>query len=281
MDALQFENLSITWLNGGNTSMDGGAIFGVVPKPLWSKKYASNENNQVLLRTDPLFIRWQGKNILVDAGIGNGKLTEKQKRNYGVTEESNVESELYTLGVSPTDIDYILMTHLHFDHACGLTLLHNGAYSSVFPNAKIIVSNKEWEEMKQPNIRSRNTYWEHNWKAIQHQIVTFEKEWKLGPFTLIHTGGHSDGHSILIIQDNKQVCLHMGDILPTHAHQNVLWVTAYDDYPLDSIKKKEYWIKWGIEQDAWFSFYHDNAYRAVKWDDLGKQKDMIYITCDK
>ncbi|MGP7818407.1 YtnP family quorum-quenching lactonase [Niallia sp. 01092] len=277
MDSLQLDTITLTWLNGGNTGMDGGAIFGVVPKPLWSKKYTYNEKNQVEIRTDPIFVLWNGKNFLIDAGIGKGKLTEKQLRNYGVTEESELEIELQTLGLVPEDIDYVLMTHMHFDHACGLTTLKGESYTSTFPHAKIITSAKEWNEMKNPNIRSKNTYWEQNWKAIEHQVETFEKEWTFGPFQLIHTGGHSDGHSILIIKDEKQICLHMGDILPTHAHQNVLWVTAYDDYPLDSISQKQKWIKWGVEQKVWFTFYHDAVYRALKWDVDGKIADSFLI----
>jgi len=277
MNTLQLDTITIHWLNGGDTNMDGGAIFGVVPKPLWSEKYSHNEKNQVELRADPLFIQWEGKNFLIDTGVGKGKLTDKQKRNYGVTEESQLEADLQKLGIYPEDVDYILMTHMHFDHACGLTSLERETYQSIYPNAKIITSKIEWEEMKQPNIRSRNTYWEQNWTAIKNQIETFEEEWAYGPFKMIHTGGHSNGHSIILIQDKTKVCLHMGDILPTHAHQNVLWVTAYDDYPMDSIRQKQKWIQWGVDQQAWFTFYHDNIYRALKWNGEGQIVESLII----
>ena len=277
MDKLQLDTIAIHWLNGGDINMDGGAMFGVVPKPLWSKKYPHNEKNQVELRADPLFISWEGENFLIDTGIGKGKLTEKQKRNYGVTEESQLEADFLKLGICAEDIDYVLMTHMHFDHACGLTSQKGESYTSLFSNAKIIASKLEWEEMKHPNIRSRNTYWEQNWKAIEKQVETFEEEWSYGPFKMIHTGGHSDGHSIILIQDEQEVCLHMGDILPTHAHQNALWVTAYDDYPMDSIRQKQKWIQWGIEQKAWFTFYHDNKYRALKWNSEGQIAESLMI----
>lgn len=98
METMKIGNITLTWLDGGVTHMDGGAMFGVVPKPLWSKKYPVNEKNQIELRTDPILIQKDGLNIIVDAGIGSGKLTDKQKRNYGVTQESNVKPSLAALG---------------------------------------------------------------------------------------------------------------------------------------------------------------------------------------
>ncbi|KAB2338877.1 MBL fold metallo-hydrolase [Cytobacillus depressus] len=275
MEILQLQNTKLTWLRGGVNFLDGGAMFGVVPKPLWSKKYPCNDNNQIELRTDPILIQAYGKNILVESGLGIGKLTEKQKRNFGAIEESQVEKDLAELSLTSSDIDYILMTHLHFDHACGLTRLEGETYHSVFPNAQIIVSQIEWDEMRSPNIRSRNTYWKENWESIQEQVTAFEEEWSLGSIKMVHTGGHSDGHSIIIIEDEDDILIHMGDIMPTHAHQNVLWVLAYDDYPMDSIWAKEKWIHYGLENNAWFTFYHDAFYRAVKWDKEGQLTEKI------
>lgn len=275
MEALELKNVKLYWLRGGVTHLDGGAMFGVVPKPLWSKRYPCNENNQIELRTDPILIQFDGKNILVESGLGNGKLSDKQKRNFGALEESFVEQDLAKHGLSPKDIDYILMTHLHFDHACGLTKPEEGKFSSVFPNARIIASQVEWEEMRNPNIRSRNTYWKENWESIQDQVDVFAGEWTLGPIKMVHTGGHSDGHSILVIEDEDETVIHMADIMPTHAHANVLWVLAYDDYPMDSISVKEKWMEYGLKRNAWFTFYHDAFYRAVKWAESGNIAEKV------
>jgi glyoxylase-like metal-dependent hydrolase (beta-lactamase superfamily II) len=231
METLQFPNIKLTWLSGGVNHMDGGAMFGVVPKPLWEKKYPFNEKNQIELRTDPILIQLEGKNLLVDTGMGNGKLTDKQKRNYGVQEELKLEEQLEILGLTAEDIDYILMTHLHFDHVCGLTRLQGDDYVSVFPYAKIIVNEIEWNEMRQPNIRSKNTYWKENWEVVQEQVEVFKNKWSFEAIKLIHTGGHSDGHCILVMEDEGETVIHMADIMPTHAHQNVLWVLAYDVLP--------------------------------------------------
>ncbi|MBM7606135.1 glyoxylase-like metal-dependent hydrolase (beta-lactamase superfamily II) [Metabacillus crassostreae] len=276
MEILQFGQTKITWLDGGVTFLDGGAMFGVVPKPLWSKKYPVNDKNQIELRTDPMLVQKNGLNVLIETGVGSGKFNEKQLRNYGVRAESMVEESLKKLGLETNDIDIILMTHMHFDHACGLTKWENDKLISVFPNARIITSFIEWEEMRNPNIRSRNTYWKENWEAIQHQVETFETSIKIiEGIEMHHTGGHSDGHSVVILQDEKDTVVHMADLMPTHAHKNPLWVLAYDDYPMTSIENKQKWLEFGESQNAWFIFYHDAFYRGIKWDKEGNILEKV------
>lgn len=272
MNVLQFGNLTLTWLKGGLTNLDGGAMFGVVPKSLWSKKYPHNENNQIPLPTDPILVQTEGRNILIESGIGKGKLTDKQKRNFGVEQESEIEQSLEKLGLTTDDIDTILMTHLHFDHACGLTKLDGEEFVSVFKNAKIITTSVEWDEMKNPNIRSKNTYWKENWEPIAHQVQTFEEEVVITEnIKMYHTGGHSDGHAVIVMEQSEEILIHMGDIMPTHAHSNVLWVLAFDDYPMDSVFQKQKWMEYGLERNAVFTFYHDAFYRAVTFSKDGKE----------
>ena len=265
-------NISLTWLNGGVTNLDGGAMFGVVPRALWKDKYPVNELNQIELRTDPILIQTENKNILIDSGIGNDKLSLKQKRNFGVHEESSIVQSLAELGLTTSDIDEVLMTHMHFDHASGLTKWANGQLVPTFENARIITSEIEWNEMRNPNIRSQNTYWRENWEAVQHMVQTFTGQMDIiTGVKMIHSGGHSDGHSIIIIESDEDFLIHMADIMPTHAHSNVLWVMAYDDYPMTSIAAKEKWMQYGLANNVWYSFYHDAYYRALKWDQTGKE----------
>lgn len=276
MEKLEIGRARLTWLSGGVNFLDGGAMFGVVPKALWSKKYPNNNKNQIELRTDPILLQIDGKNFLVDSGMGNGKLTERQLRNFGVYEESFVEQSLADLGLKLTDIDSILMTHLHFDHACGLTKKVGDTFVPVFENIPIYTSAVEWHEMKNPNIRSVNTYWEMNWEPIQKQVKTFEKEIEIVKgLKMIHTSGHSDGHSILVFEDGTDCFIHMADIMPTHAHQNKLWALAYDDYPVTSVHQKEKWMDFGYRKKAWYTFYHDAYYRAVQFDESGKRIDEL------
>jgi len=271
METLQVGRATLTWLNGGVTHLDGGAMFGVVPKPLWSRKYPSNDKNQIELRTDPIFLQIDGKNYLIDSGIGNEKLTEKQKKNFGVHEESSIDASLSALGYSTADIDAVLMTHLHFDHACGLSKWKDGELVPTFENATIYTSSTEWHEMKHPNLRSANTYWEANWKPIAHQVKTYDEAIEItNGLHMIHTGGHSDGHSVIRFEDGEDLFIHMADIMPTNAHQNVLWVLAYDDFPVTSVHQKQDWMKYGYQKQAWYTFYHDGYYRALQFDEDGE-----------
>ncbi|PNZ72495.1 hypothetical protein CD111_10955 [Mammaliicoccus stepanovicii] len=256
-------------LQGGITQMDGGAMFGVVPKPLWSKKYPLNEKNQIPLVTHPILITTRDNNILIDAGIGNGKLTDKQRRNFGTTYESDLDKSLNQFDLTVDDIDIILMSHMHFDHACGLTTSDG---QSVFKNATIYTSQIEWNELRAPNIRSKSTYWEENYKNIEHQVVTFVDKIEIIPgITMEHTGGHSAGHSVIEIENGAEKAVHMADILPTFAHLNPLWVTAYDDYPMDSINAKERLLQKYIKNNYWFIFYHDVNYFALRMDNVTRE----------
>ncbi|MCD8509978.1 MAG: MBL fold metallo-hydrolase [Bacillus sp. (in: Bacteria)] len=264
-------DMTFTWLNGGVTHMDGGAMFGVVPKPLWSRKYPVNESNQIELRTDPILLQVEGKNILLETGIGNGKFSEKARRNFGITEEASIENSLSNIGLTCEDIHIVLMTHMHFDHASGVAKWVDNQLVPTFPNAVFYVHETEWEELRNPNIRSRNTYFEENWKPIEHQVKTFRDFVEVAAgIKLVHTGGHSNGHCILVIERAGEKIVHMADLMPTHAHQNILWVLAYDDYPMDSISAKEKYLLPAINEQAWFIFYHDYKFRAMKWDKEGK-----------
>ncbi|MFD1207169.1 MULTISPECIES: MBL fold metallo-hydrolase [Sporosarcina] len=272
MDTYTFHKMKLTWLDGGVNFLDGGTMFGVVPKALWSRRYEVDDQNLIELRTDPILLSYEGKHILIDSGIGKGKLTDKQKRNLGVRSETKVAESLSEIGLQVTDIDMILMTHLHNDHAAGLTEWRDGELVSVFPNAKIYVSQIEWDEMRNPNIRSKNTYWKENWEPIIEQVETFEGQQTILPgIEMIHTGGHSDGHSVIKLTQNGETILHMGDIMPTHAHSNPLWVLAYDDYPMTSIFAKERLMKEALPNRYRFIFYHDAVYRLVQWDESGKE----------
>lgn len=278
MNTLTIGQIRLVWLNGGKILLDGGGMFGVVPKGMWSKKYPCNESNQIELRTDPILIQANGRNLLIDTGMGSGKLEEKQKARHGLVEESEIERSLYELGLTLDDIHHILLTHFHNDHAAGLTRLKDGQYLPVFNKAVHHVHAIEWEEVRFPNIRSRNTYFKENWQPVESMIHPYKERYEvIEGVELIHTGGHSAGHVIVRIESEGKIAYHLGDIMPTHAHKNPLWVLAFDDYPMDSIFAKEKWIQQAIEEKAWFIFYHDNFYRAIKWDAKGNVLDEVKV----
>ncbi|MFK3831752.1 YtnP family quorum-quenching lactonase [Staphylococcus saprophyticus] len=261
---MKLGDLRINYLNGGITHIDGGAMFGVVPKALWTKKYEVNDKNQIPLPTHPILIQSNDYNIIIDTGIGSGKLTDKERRNFGAHYESQISEDLKALDLTTADIDYVLMTHLHFDHAAGLT---DNEGNSIFNKAIHVIQQDEWHEFQSPNIRSKSTYWPKNNGDLKKRLLLFENEIEIVPgIKMIHTGGHSFGHAIITIESQNEKAVHMGDIFPTTAHRNPLWVTAYDDYPMQSIREKERLVPYYIHQNYWFLYYHDVNYFAVKFD---------------
>src|SRR5690625_3550602 len=192
--------------------------------------YHYDKINQIELKSDTILMQIDNKNILIDAGLGNDKFNEKQTRNFGIREESRIEESLEEIDLTINDIDIILMTHLHYDHANGLTKKIGDEYTSIYKDIPIYVSQIEWDEMRDPNIRSASTYFEMNWQPVVDQVKTFSDECDILPgLKMHHTGGHSNGHSIVIFEDGDEGFIHMADIMPTHAHSNSLWVLAYDD----------------------------------------------------
>lgn len=273
MDQLTIGNARITWLNGGMTKMDGGAMFGPVPKKLWNRRYPANQENKIELPADPMLLEKNGKRYLLDAGIGRERLSDKQRKIFGASEESQIEEDLRKLELEPSDIDFVLMSHLHFDHVTGLVSSRGKKLESVFPNAVILVERREWEAIRFPSRRTKGTYWKDNWQPIQNQIKVFDNTCEVDEgIEMGHTGGHSPGHCFIKITEGSQTAVYLSDIFPTHAHLNPLWVTAFDDYPLQSIEAKEKWIAEGIENGWTFLYYHDAYYRAAKY--MRETKEM-------
>lgn len=261
------------WLNGGRFELDGGAMFGVVPKVLWSKKYPSDENNYIPMVTWPILIKTLKELILIETGLGN-KLTEKQKQIYRVTEEWAIPEELNKLGLTRKDINYVILTHYDFDHAGGAVMKNDSNELEItFPNAKYVIQSKEWYDVLNPNIRSINTYWQINYEKLKDSknlmLIEGEKEIISG-VKAVFTGGHNGGHQIVIIESEGEMAVHFGDLMPMHSHYNPLWVMAYDNYPMESINQKEKWEKFTRENNAWITFYHDPFVLAGKFNEKGE-----------
>ena len=265
-------DFDMTWLNGGRFELDGGAMFGVVPKVLWQKKYPPTEDNYIPLTAWPILVRTPNALVLIESGLGN-KITDKQKKIFRIKEDWSIVEELKQLGIGRGDIGYVILTHYDFDHAGGVIMQEDhGDLGLTFPKAKHILQKKEWEDVLNPNIRNINTYWPVNNELMRSSanLELFEGEREVLPgISVVHTGGHNNGHQIVKLASQGEMALHLADLLPTHAHANPLWVMAYDNYPLDAIAQKEQWIKYGVGKSAWFTFYHDAFMSACKYDDKG------------
>ena len=269
-------DFGLTWLNGGRFELDGGAMFGVVPKVLWQKKYQSDERNYIPMNAWPILVNANGRHILIETGLGN-KMSEKQKQIFRVRETWQVPRELEAMGMSREDVDCVILTHFDFDHAGGLIMQdERGNLVPTFPNARYIIQRREWEDVLNPNKRSINTFWPINYEVMKDsrnlELVDGDAEVAAG-VTVTHTGGHNRGHQIVRLESKGQVALHLADLLPTHVHFNPLWVMAYDNYPLDAIAQKETWEARGIEENAWFTFYHDPFVLACRFNEKGEVTD--------
>jgi glyoxylase-like metal-dependent hydrolase (beta-lactamase superfamily II) len=269
--AFRLGNLELVWLNGGKFELDGGAMFGVVPKVLWTKKYPSSDDNFIPMVASPILVKTPDTSILIETGLGN-KLTEKQKKIFRVSEDWKVLQDLSTLGLSREDIEYVILTHYDFDHSGGVVMKDGDELTLTFPRARHIVQRREWEDVLNPNRRSINTYWPANYELLNEssnlELVDGDREIVPG-VKVIYTGGHNRGHQIVRIEEEGDVALHLADLMPTHAHFNPLWLMAFDNFPLDAIRLKEEYEEKGVEEGAWFTFYHDPFVRACRFDEKG------------
>lgn len=270
--SLKLGKFHIYWLNGGHFRLDGGTMFGAVPKVLWEKKCAADKKNTIPMCNDALLVKTPDHNILIDTGIGN-KLSDKQRTIFQVSSDWSLITELAEVGLTRADIDLVLLTHCDFDHAGGIVLKTEDKQELSFPNAVHYIQQKEWEDVAQPNRRAQSTYWPENFELLRKtgklQIIPGDRE-VISGVKLIHTGGHTRGHQLVELCSNGETAVHLGDLYPTHAHTNPLWIMAYDNFPLEVIDRKEEYFKHYQKLDSWFTFYHDLTVKACKLDEQGR-----------
>ncbi|MBG9980525.1 MBL fold metallo-hydrolase [Facklamia sp. DSM 111018] len=271
LDQFIFYDMTFTWLEGCKVLTDGGTLFGPVPRAVWGRYYPYNENNQMPSVCDPILIQYLGKNYLIDASFNVEKMPEKLIKNTGIKSSFDVDSNLSQLNLGREDIDVVLMTHMHNDHASGLTYKENDCFYSTFPNADIYMSEIEWDEVRSPNNRTKGTYLKENWQAISDQVITFSNEIEVTPgITMEHRGGHSNGLSIVRFEQKDETVIHLSDLLLSCVHTNPLWVGGVDDYPMDSIAAKEELMLEALTKNYRFIFYHDPFYRMIRYTEDGK-----------
>lgn len=265
--SLSIGDFKLHWLNGGHFRLDGGAMFGAVPKVLWEKKYPAAPDNTIPICNDVLLLQTPERNILIDTGLGN-KLSRKLHSIFQISSPWSLITELDALGLSRNDIDAVLLTHCDFDHAGGVVMLGNDMQPQLsFPNAEHYVQKKEWEDVEHPCRRAQSTYWPENFDLLKQdgKLTILDGDREIHPgITLHYTGGHTRGHQLVEICSQDQTAVHLGDIFPTHAHINPLWIMAYDNFPMEVIPLKEKYFTEYQKRDSWFTFYHDHDIKACK-----------------
>ena len=247
--------------------LDGGAMFGVIPKKVWTKQMSCDEDNRIELDLNLLLIKSAGKTFLVDTGCGDVG-TDREQGFHGLDTPTQIENHLRLCGVEPDELDYVLFSHLHFDHSSGgLKRNAKGFAITRFPKATYVVNKIEWEDALWPNERTRATYvpeyMETYEKSGQMQVVDGPTEIAPG-ISLVPTGGHTAGHQAIEIRGGGHALGYYGDIFPTQVHLKTAWVPAVDTFPLESLKVKKEILKACVDEPIWLAFDHDTDLKLAR-----------------
>lgn len=252
-------DIEVLHIHGGNFYLDGGAMFGVVPKPLWEKKAAPDSRNRIRLAANSLLVRAANKNIVIETGNGT-KWSSKLRDIYGVQEGDPVIDNLALAGVRPEQVDLVINTHLHFDHAGGNTRLVNGKAVPTFPNAKYIVQAAEIAHAANPTERDRASYFEENFLPMkesgQWHAINGDTEVVPGISAIRIPGHNADIQAIKLTGGGKTIFF-VADLMPTRHHISLPWIMAYDLYPLQTLETKRKWIQTIVRENWIVVFGHD------------------------
>ena len=256
-------------------ALDGGAMFGVVPKNLWSKAYPHvDEQNRIAMAARALLIRGEGKTIVVDAGCGH-KMGEKLESIY------KVDNTQYTLlnglakhGLKPDDVTHFIYTHLHFDHAGGSTVLdESGNPIPTFANARHYVQKDHLVWAENPTDKDRASFMPENWKPVAERelLETLDGDGELFPGIEVRTmNGHTRAMQMVIVRDDNGGLVYPADLTPTTAHISYPYIMGYDNYPLTTLEEKKAFLPEAFERNWIFCFEHDAFAQGVQLK-LGKR----------
>lgn len=239
--------------------LDGGAMFGVVPRVLWSQVAPPDEQNRVRLNMNCLFIEAGSEKILIDTGIGE-KWSDKHRQMYSIERKLPFSESLrHRAGVGPEEITIVVNTHLHFDHAGGNTTIdRNQNVVATFPNARFFVSRAEYEHAEAPSERDRASYLTENWRPLQEQIELKEPNYEVVPGVFMEThAGHNRSMQCVRIERDGDTLFGFSDLVPTRAHLPFAWIMGYDLYPVETLEAKKRLLPQAVRDNWLCLFYHD------------------------
>ena len=253
-------SLTLTPVLDGYFRLDGGAMFGVVPRVLWEKVAPPDDRNRIRLAMRAWLVRGPGQAILIDAGAG-GKLDAKTGAMYGFDSVPSLDASLAAAGLSAADIDLVVASHLHFDHAGGFTIRDpGGAVRPHFPNARYTVRRGEWDDALHPHERNRASYFSENYVPLREAGVLdlIDDDGEVAPGVRVRrTGGHTQHHQIVQIQSGGQTAIFAADLLPTAAHAPLPYIMGYDLYPMETLAFKRGFLREAVENEYLILFEHD------------------------
>lgn len=251
--------IEVRHIHGGNFYLDGGAMFGVVPRPLWEKKSPPDSRNRIRMAANSLLVRAANKNILIETGNGT-KWPAKLRDIYAIQEGDPLIDNLAAAGVRPDQIDLVINTHLHFDHAGGNTKILDGKSVVTFPNARYIVQAAELAHAANPTERDRASYFEENFLPVQQsgqwRAISGDTEILPGISTISIPGHNANIQAIKVTGGGKNIFF-VADLIPTRHHIPLPWIMAYDLYPLQTLETKRKWIQTIVREGWMVVFGHD------------------------
>lgn len=251
-------------LSDGTFRLDGGAMFGVVPRTLWERRAVPDDKNRIPLAIRPLLVRTPAGTVLIDAGIGD-KLGPKERGIYAVDQTEHLSQSLAVAGLTASDIDVVLATHLHFDHAGGFTQLVDGVLLPTFPNARYVIRRGEWDDATHPHERNRASYLAENYlPLLEAGVVDFlEGDGEVLPgISVWRTGGHTRHHQIVRLESGGETAVFAADLLPTTAHLDEAWIMGYDLYPMETLAYKKRLLAEAVAEEYVIFFEHDPVVKA-------------------
>ena len=265
-------------------ALDGGAMFGIIPKPLWEKEVPADEQNRITMVTRSLLLVSDDHKIIVDTGNGT-KWQEKFRDIYRIELDNlNLEKSLAKYNFTPRDITDVYCTHLHFDHVGGNTKIVAGKLEPVFPNATYWVQNENWELANSPSEKDAGSFMSADWSVLlENNMIHFVdgKESFLPEIENHLTYGHTTGLMNPIIGDSTNNLIYMADLIPMAAHIPLPWVMAYDIHPAQTVQEKGEILPTIVDEEWIIFFEHDPVHQAATVQFDGKHyrlKDSVIIS---
>jgi glyoxylase-like metal-dependent hydrolase (beta-lactamase superfamily II) len=256
----------------GRFRLDGGAMFGVVPKVLWQKDFPADADNRVELSLRSLYLEGFGRRVLVDTGMGD-KWTDAEIARYALTAPAGgVRGALSAAGVDPDTITDVILTHLHFDHAGGTTRMENGVLVPAFPQARHHVQRRNVEWANKPNDRERASYRRESWGVLEEADMLELRDGTcdlLPGVSAVESDGHTEGLQMIRVSGGDTELWYPADLVPTAAHVSLPWIAAYDISALRALEEKRALLDGLAGRDAWIFFEHDPRFAAARVERAG------------
>ncbi len=257
---MKLGNLDISIVSGGRFWIDGGGMFGVVPRVLWERVFPPDEKHRIPQETNCLLVRDGERNVLIDTGYGP-KLPDKQRRNFGAQDGEPLIENLAAQGLTRDDIDVVIFSHLHFDHAGGATRYdEDGSLIPAFPNAEYVAQRREWVIATAGYPELRGAYPQENLLPLREsgQLRLIDGDVEIVPGIRAQvTGGHTEGHQVLIVESESDSAVFLGDICSTSRHLPILWCLAFDVHMQQTRRAKAAVLEQIVQTNAIAVFDHD------------------------